>query len=73
MGTCSSALGTVDQLLINNCILEEVTDHKRNLAVEYYDYQKAYNKVHHAWMVKVYNWVGYPGNAVETVTKIMDK
>ena len=33
MGTCQDVLGTVDQLLIDNCIMEEVRTHKRNLAV----------------------------------------
>ena len=30
MGTCQDVLGTVDQLLIDNCIMEEVRIHKRN-------------------------------------------
>ena len=37
MRTCQDVLGTVDQLLIDNCIMEEVRTHKRNLAVAYYD------------------------------------
>ena len=64
MGTSSSVLGTVDQLLIDNCILEEVREHKRNLAVEYYDYQMVYEKVHHDWMMKVYTWIVNPENNV---------
>ena len=41
MGICEKVLGTVDQLLIDNAIMREVTDHHRNLAIAYYDYQKA--------------------------------
>ena len=37
----------VDQLLIDYCIMLKVRNHKRNLVVAYYDYQKAYDKVHH--------------------------
>ena len=37
----------VDQLLIDVCIMNEVREHLRNLAVAYYDYQKAYDRVHH--------------------------
>ena len=47
MGTCQDILGTADQLLIDNCIMEEVRTHKRNLAVAYYDNRKAYDMVHH--------------------------
>ena len=54
MGTYQDVLGTVDQLLIDNCIMEEVRTHKRNLAVAYYDYCKAYDMVHHEWMLRVY-------------------
>ena len=48
MGTCERELGTVDQLLIDNCIMPEVRNQKQNLAVAYYD------KVHHDWMTIVY-------------------
>ena len=54
MGTCQDVLGTLDQLLIDNCIMEEVRTHKRNLAVANYDYHKAYNMVHHDWMLRFY-------------------
>ena len=47
-------LKTVDQLLIGNCIMSEIRNHKRNLAVANYDYQKAYDKLNHDWMTIVY-------------------
>ena len=53
--------------MINNCILDKVREHKRNLTVAYYDDQKASDKVHHDWMIKVYTWMGYP----ERVLKII--
>lgn len=71
MGTCSQVLGTVDQLLIDNCIMDEVRNHKRNLAVAYYDYQKAYDRVHHEWMLKVYNWMGFPEKVVGLINQVM--
>ena len=43
MGTSEGKLGAVDPLLIDKCIMDEVREHKRNLAVAYYDYQKAYD------------------------------
>ena len=47
LGGVEGVLGTVDQLLINVCIMEEVRSYHRTLAVAYYDYKKAYDKVHH--------------------------
>ena len=53
LGASKGVLGTVDQLLIEKCIMDEVREHKRDLAVAFYDYRKAYDKVHHDWMVMV--------------------
>ena len=41
LGTSSGVLGSVDQLSIDNAITDEVPEKKRNLAVSFYDYQKA--------------------------------
>ena len=54
LGTCSGVLGTVDQLVIGNAIMDEVRDKQRNLAVAFYDYQKAYDMVRDDWMLRVY-------------------
>ena len=48
LGTVEGVLGTVDQLIIERCIMEEVKQYHRNLAaVAFYDYKKAYDKVHY--------------------------
>ena len=47
LGAVEDILGTVNQLIIDRCIMEEVKQHHRNLAVVFYDYKKAYNKVPH--------------------------
>ena len=60
LGAVKGVLGTVDQLIIDSCIMEEVKTYNRNLAVAFYDYQKAYDKVHHDWMIRVYEWIGIP-------------
>ena len=60
LGAVEGVLGTVDQLIIDRCIMEEVKQHHRNLAVAFYDYKKAYDKVHHDWMIRVYDWIGIP-------------
>ena len=60
LGAVEGVLGTVDQLIIDRCIMEDVKQHHRNLAVAFYDYKKAYDKVHHDWMIRVYEWIGIP-------------
>ena len=47
LGAIESILGTVYQIIIDRCIMEEVKQHHRNLAVDFYNYKKACNKVHH--------------------------
>ena len=71
MGTGQDVLGTVDQLLIDNCIMEEVRIHKRNLAVAYYDYRKAYDMVQHDWMLRVYEWMGIPKSVCKVIEQLM--
>ena len=54
LGTVEGVLGTVDQLIIDRCIMEEVKQHHRNLAAAFYDYKKAYDKVKNTnWSVKM--------------------
>ena len=40
-------LGAVDQLVIDKSIMEEVKTYHQNLAAAFYDFKKAYGKVHH--------------------------
>ena len=72
LGTCSRVLGTVDQLIIDNAIMGEVRNQQRNLAVAFYDYQKAYDMVRHDWMTRVYQWMGVPEKVVNVIVKLME-
>ena len=38
-----------------------------------YDYKKAYDKVHHDWMLRVYTWIGIPGNVIAGLSELMRK
>ena len=73
LGAVEGVLGTVDQLIIDRCIMEEVKQYHRNLAAAFYDYKKAYDKVHHDWMVRVYEWIGIPRNVINLITELMKK
>ena len=72
LGEVEGVLGTVDQLIIDRCIME-LKQHHRNLAVAFYDYKKAYDKVHHDWMILVYEEVGIPRNVVWLMQELMSK
>ena len=73
LGTCSGVLGTVDQLIIDRAIMDEVKGQQRNLAVAFYDYQKAYDMVRHDWMIRVYQWMGVPEQLIEVVKELMKR
>ena len=73
LGAVEGVLGTVDQLIIDRCIMEEVKQHHRNLAVASYDYKKAYDKVHHDRMIRVYEWIGIPRNVIRLIQELMSK
>ena len=68
-------MGTVDQLnrSINRCIMDKVKQHHDNLAVAFYDYKKAYDKVHHDWMIRVYEWIRMPRGVIKLFKELMRK
>ena len=68
LGTCSGVLGTVDQLIVDNTIMDEVRGKRRNLAVSFYDYRKAYDMVRHDWMLRVYRWMGVSEKVVNVLS-----
>ena len=47
--------------------------YQRILAVAFYDYKKAYDKVHHDWMLRVYKWIGILDNVITLLSSIMRK
>ena len=73
LGAVEGALETVNQVIFDRCIMEEVKKHHRNLAVAFYDYKKAYDKVHHDWMIRAYEWIGTPRNVIKLIQELMSK
>ena len=63
----------VDQLSIDSAIMDEVWEKKRNLAVSFYDYQKAYNMVRHDWTIRVFTWMEYPSKMINVLKQVMDR
>ena len=72
LGAVEGVLGTINQLIIDRCIMEEVKQYHRNFAVAFYDYKKVYNKVHHDWMLRVYRWVGIPDEVTKLISNLME-
>ena len=72
LGAVEGALGPVNQLIIERCIMEEMNQYHRNLAVAFYDYKKAYDKFHHDWMLRVYQWIGVPDEVVKLISNLME-
>ena len=73
LGATSGVLGTTDQLLVDECIMQQVKDKHLNLCVAYNDYKTAYDRVRHDWMLMVYKWMGIPEQLIELLKTIMSK
>ena len=70
LGAVEGVLGTVNQLIIDRCIMEEVKQYHKNLAVAFHDYKKAYDKVHHDWILRVYHWIGIPKEVITLISQL---
>ena len=73
LGAVEGILGTVDQLIIERCIMEEVKQHHHNLTVAFCDYKNAFDKVHHDWMIREYEWIGIPRSVIKLIEELMRK
>ena len=73
LGAAEGVLGRVNQLIFDRCIMEEVKQYHKHLAVAFYDYKKAYDKVHHNWMIRVYDWIGIPKQVIQLIEQLMNK
>ena len=72
LGAVEGVLGMVNQLSIDQCIMEEMKQYHRNLAVAFYDYKKAYDKVHHDWILRVYRWISVPDEVIKLISNLME-
>ena len=52
--------------------MEEVKQYHRNLAVTLYDYKKAYDKIHHDWMLREYKRIGIPDEVIKLISNLME-
>ena len=71
-GARKSSRGTKDQLLIDKTVLREVKRVKRNLAVGWIDYRKAYDMVPHSWIKEVLMSLRIADNVTQFLIKSME-
>ena len=53
--------------------MEEIREDKRNLAVAYYDYKKAYDYVQHDWVMQVLYWIKIPKETIQLFVEIIKR
>ena len=61
-GCRKKSRGTNDQLFKDKMVMEEVMQRKRNVAMAWVDYKKAYDMVPHSWIKECLNMFGIADN-----------
>jgi hypothetical protein len=69
-GTRKGILGTMDNLLVDRAILEEAKQYSRNLAVAYYDYEKAYDSVPFEWQILCFKMCKINTSVIEVLKRL---
>ena len=65
--------GCADQLLINKMIYEEVVSNRRNLVTVWLDYKKAFDSVHHSWILESLKLAKVPDVIIQAISQLMLK
>ena len=70
-GAKANCSGTSDNLLIDDMVLKDAHDSKRNLACGWVDVKKAYDSVSHSWILKMLAIHRFPSKLQHTVARLM--
>jgi len=70
-GCCRGSKGCKDQLLISKAILQECKGRKKNLCMAWIDYQKAFDRVPHSWIIKSLEIIGINTKVISFMKKVM--
>ena len=71
MALSEGTRGCQDSLAIDQAILDEVRERRRDLAVAWIDFQKAYDMVPHKWLRKVLKMISAPKVVQRAVRRLM--
>ena len=72
-GCRKGSRGTNDLLFIDKMVLREVKSRKKNLAMAWIDYRKAYDMVPHSWIVECLQLFGIADNIRDLLVNSMKK
>jgi hypothetical protein len=67
----SGTKGCKDQLLISKTILQECKRRKKILSMAWIDYQKAFDRVPHSWIIKPLELIGINNKVISFTKKVM--
>ena len=62
--------GTLEQLLINKNIMQEVRKMRRNLTTIWLDYRKAFDSLPHSWLIKSLKLAKVPDNIINAIENL---
>jgi hypothetical protein len=68
---CRGLKGCKDQLLISKAISQECKRRKKNLCMAWIDYQKAFDRVLHSWIINSLELIGINNKIISFTKKIM--
>jgi hypothetical protein len=69
-GCCTGSKGCKDQLLISKATLQECKCWKKNLCMAWIDYQKAFDRVPHSWIIKPLELIGLNNKVISFTKKV---
>ena len=70
-GCRRNSKGTKDQLLIDKMVLADCKRKRKNLAMAWVDYKKAYDMVPHSWIIECLEMAQVAGNIISFLQKSM--
>ena len=71
-GCYGGSKGCKDQLLISKAILQECKCRKKNLNMAWIDYQKAFDRVPHSWIMKSLELIGTNNKVISFTKKVIN-
>jgi hypothetical protein len=70
-GGCSGTKGCKYHLLLSKAILQECKRKNKNLSMAWIDYQKAFERLPHIWIIKPLDLIGINNKGIAFTKKVM--
>ena len=70
-GAKEECSGTLENLLIDDMVLKDAPDNKRNLSCCWIDVKKAYDSLSHSWLIKMLEIHRFPVKFIKAVEEIV--